>query len=63
MVQKNGAYSILVRKHEKKITLGKPRCRWESNIKIDIKEIECSGMNLSQDRNQWQICVTTGMYL
>jgi hypothetical protein len=39
MGDRMGAYWVLVWKHEGKIQLGKPRSRWEDNIKIDLKEI------------------------
>jgi hypothetical protein len=34
------AYNILVGKHERKRPLGRPRHRWEDNIRIDIREIK-----------------------
>jgi len=33
------AYDILVGKPEGKRPLGRPRCRWEYNIRIDLREI------------------------
>jgi hypothetical protein len=41
MVAKRNAYRILMRKPEWERTLGRPRRRWENNIKIDFREIEC----------------------
>ena len=44
-------------KHEGKKQLGRPRCRWEDNIKMDLKELECVGMNwidLAQVRDRWR---------
>jgi hypothetical protein len=52
---KRNAYRILARKPEGKKPLGRPRHRWEDNIKIVLRETGCSGMywiDLSQDRNQ-----------
>jgi len=46
-----------VEKHEGKKQLGRPRCRWEDNIKMDLKELECVGMNwidLAQVRDRWR---------
>jgi hypothetical protein len=46
--------------------LGKPRCRWEDNIKIDVRETGCSGMDrihLAQDRDQWRALVNMVMNL
>jgi hypothetical protein len=47
---------ILVRKPERKRTLGRPRCRWEDNISVTFKEIACEDMDWvhhAQDRVQW----------
>jgi hypothetical protein len=49
-------YKVLVRKPEGKRTLGRPRCRWENGIKIDLREIGMVGVEwiyLAQDRNHW----------
>jgi hypothetical protein len=46
---------MLVGKPEGKRALGKPRCRWEDNIKMDLREIEWGGMDwidLAQDGDQ-----------
>jgi hypothetical protein len=50
------AYNILVGKPEVKRTFGRPRHRWDDNIRLDIREIglECVGwMHPAQDRDQW----------
>jgi hypothetical protein len=39
MGEKRNAYRILVGKPERKRPLGRPRCRWEDNIRIDLREI------------------------
>ena len=47
-------YRILVEKPEGKTPPGRPRCRWEDNIKMDLKEVGCRGMDwidLTQDRD------------
>jgi hypothetical protein len=47
-------------------SLGRPRRRWEDNIKIDLREIGIDGMNwihLAQDRVQWRACVNMVMNL
>jgi hypothetical protein len=41
--EKWNAYMILMRKSERKRPLGRPRCRWEDNIKIDLRERGWSG--------------------
>ena len=37
-------YRVLVEKSEGKIPLGRPRRRWEDNIKMDLQEVGCGGM-------------------
>jgi hypothetical protein len=39
MGQRRRVYRVLVGKHEGKIPLGRPRHRWEDNIKMDLKEV------------------------
>jgi hypothetical protein len=43
--EKRNVYRILVRKPEGKRPLGRPRCRWEDNIKMDLGEIGWGGMD------------------
>jgi hypothetical protein len=53
-----------VGKSERKIPLGRPRCRWVDNIKTDLGEIRWDGMywiELDQDRDQWRALVNTMM--
>jgi hypothetical protein len=55
-----------VGKPEGKIPLGRPRHRWEDNIKTDLREIGWDGMDwidLVQDRDQWRALVNTEMNL
>ena len=57
-------YRVLVGKLEGKRPLGKPRRRWEDNIKMDIQEEKCEGMDwidLARDRNRWQALVNAVM--
>jgi len=45
---------------------GRPRRRWEDNIKIDLQEVGCEGMDwieLVQDRDRWRALVTAVMNL
>ena len=54
-------FRVLVGKPEGKRPFGRPRCRWEDNIKIDLQEVECGDMNwieLAQDRDRWRGLVT-----
>jgi hypothetical protein len=56
----------LLEKLEGRIPLGKPRCRWDDNIKIDLREVGWRGMDwidLAQDRNRWWAVVNTVMNL
>jgi len=41
MGERRGVYRVLVRKPEDKRPLGRPRRRWEDNIKIDLQEVGC----------------------
>jgi hypothetical protein len=59
-------YRILVGRPEGKTPLGRPRRRWEDNIKMDLREVGIDGVNwiqLAQDRVQWRACVNTVMNL
>ena len=40
-----GVYRVLVGKHDGKRPLGKPRHRWEDNIKMDLQKVGCGGMD------------------
>jgi hypothetical protein len=66
MGEGRGVYRVLVGRSEGKRPLGRPRRRWEGNIKMDIREIGIDGRNwiqLAQDRVQWRACVNTVMNL
>jgi hypothetical protein len=57
-------YRILMGKPEGKRPLGRPRCRWEDNIKMDLRETGWDGMDwfdLAQDRGQWRALVNMVM--
>ena len=57
MGERRGVYRVLVGKPEGKRPLGRPRRRWEVNIKMDLKEVRCRGMDwieLAQDRDRWR---------
>jgi hypothetical protein len=61
-----GIYRVLVGRPEGKRPLGRPRRRWEDDIKLDLREIGIDGANwiqLAQDRVQWRACVDTIMNL
>ena len=60
------AYRILVGKLEGKRPLGRPRCRWENNIKMDLQEVGCEGMDwieLAKDRDRLRALVNAVMNL
>jgi hypothetical protein len=64
MADGRGVYRVSVGRLEGKRPLGRPRRRWEDNIKIDLREIGIDGANwirLALDRVQWRTCVNTVM--
>jgi hypothetical protein len=66
MGEGRGVYRLLVGRPEGKRPLGRPRRRWEDNIKMDIREIGFDGANwirLAQDRVWWWAFVKTVMKL
>jgi hypothetical protein len=61
---KKNAYRLLVGKPEGKRPLGRTRCRWVDNIKMDLGEIGLGGVDwLAQDRAQWRALVNAIMNL
>jgi hypothetical protein len=55
------AYRILVGRTEGRRPLGRPRRRWQDNIKTDLQDVGCGGMDwieLAEDRDRWQALVT-----
>jgi hypothetical protein len=66
MGENRNPYRILVQKPEGKRQLGRPRCRWLDNIKIDLREIGWGSMDwidMAQDRDQWRDLVNMIMNL
>jgi hypothetical protein len=45
MGKRRGVYRVLVRKPESKTPLGRPRRRWEDNIKANLQEVGCGGVD------------------
>jgi hypothetical protein len=66
MGERRAAYRALVGKPEGRRPLGRPRRRWEDNIKMDLREVGWGDMdwiNLAQDRDRWRALVNTVMNL
>ena len=66
MEQSRNAYRVLVGKPEGKRPLGRPRRRWEGNIKMDLREVGCDPgewIDLAEDRETWRANVRAVMNL
>jgi hypothetical protein len=60
MGERRGAYRALVGKPEGRRPFGRPRRRWEDNIKMDLREVGWGGMDwiiLARDRDRWRALV------
>ena len=61
-----GVYRVLVGKPDGKRPLGRPRCRWVDNIRMDLQEVVCGYMDwigLAQDRDRWWMFASAVMNL
>jgi hypothetical protein len=66
MGEKRNAYRILMGKPERKRPLGRPRCRWVDDNKMDLRELEWGCMDwidLDEDRDQWRALANTVLSL
>jgi hypothetical protein len=66
MNEKRNAHRIFMGNPERKRPLGRPRCSWLDDMKIDLRETECDGVDwidLAQNRDQWTALVNTVMNL
>jgi hypothetical protein len=66
MGEGRGAYRILVGRPEGRRPLGRPRRRWEDNIKLDLQEVGWGGMDwidMAEDRDRWRALVSAVMNL
>ena len=64
MGDRRGTCRVFIARPEVKRLLGRPRRRWENNIKMDLKDVEWRGMDwidLEQDREWWQDVVNVVM--
>jgi hypothetical protein len=61
-----GAYNILVGRPEGRRSVGRPRRRWEDNVKMDLREIgfwDVDWIHWAQDSYRWRALVNTVMNL
>jgi len=66
MGERTGVYRVFVGIPERKRPLGRPRRRWEDNIKMDLVEVGCGNMDcieLARDRDRWRALVNAVMNL
>jgi len=66
MWERRGVYRVLVEKPEGYRPLGRPRRKWEDNIKMDLQEVGCGDIDwikLAQDRDRWRALVNAVMNL
>jgi hypothetical protein len=64
MGERRGIYRVLVGKPKVRRQLGRPRLTWEDNIKIDLQELGCGGLNWikrAEDRDRWQALLNAVM--
>jgi len=66
MRERRGIYRVLLGKPEGKRPMGRPRHRWEDNIKIDLQDVGCGVMDwieLAEDRDRWWALVNAVLNL
>jgi hypothetical protein len=66
MGEGRGVYGVLVGKPEGRRSLGRPKHRWEDNIRMDLREVGCGcvdWMELAQDKDKWRALVSAAMNL
>jgi len=65
MRDRGGVYRVLVGKPEEKRLMGRPRRRWEDNIKMDLQEVGwgMDWIDLAQDKDRWRALASAVMNL
>ena len=65
MRDRGGVYRVLVGKPEEKRLMGRPRRRWEDNIKMDLQEVGwgMDWIDLAQDKDRWRALASAAMNL
>ena len=64
MEEGRSAFKILTGKPTGKRPLGRPRYRWEDNIRMDLEEIDAGNwVDSAQDRNYWKVLVNVALNL
>ena len=66
MEEGRNAFKILIDKPKGKIPLGRPRRRWEGNIRMDLEELGINAGNWvdsAKDRNYWRAFVNAALNL
>jgi len=66
MGERSGVYRVSVGKPEGKRPRGRHRCRWEDNIKMELQEVGCGGVDwieVAQNRDRWWAVVNAVMNL
>jgi hypothetical protein len=66
MGEGRGAYRILVGRPEGRRPLGRPRRKWEDNIKMDLQKVGWEGVDwidMAQDKDRWRAVVNAVMNL
>ena len=66
MGERRGLHRVLVETPEAKRPLGRPRRRWEDNIKLDLQKVGCGSMDwieLAQDKDRWRALANVVMNL
>jgi hypothetical protein len=64
--ERRGVYMVMVRIPEGKRPLVRPRRSWEYNIKMDLQEVGCGGMDwidMAHDRDRWRALLNAEMNL